>query len=86
MTLVKEFGALLAVTVTSCRKLVSIMASFMLFPKPFTMIYLVGGIQVFFGIGLEIYLKNSAGILALIEQLKHSTMLGKFFPSRKSIV
>jgi hypothetical protein len=40
--------------VTSCRKLVSIMVSFILVPKPFTFIYVVGGLQVFFGIGLEV--------------------------------
>ena len=54
MALVKQFGALVAATVTSSRKLMSIMASFLLFPKPFTLIYLLGTVQVFFGIGLEV--------------------------------
>ena len=67
MSLVKEFGALLAVTVTSFRKMVSILGSFLIFPKPFTMVYLFGAIQIFFGIGLEIYLKNKDAILNLIK-------------------
>ncbi len=36
LTLVKHFGALIAVTVTTCRKAVTIMLSFVLFAKPFT--------------------------------------------------
>eukprot|EP00455_Lapot_gusevi_P018733 TRINITY_DN2026_c0_g1_i4.p1 TRINITY_DN2026_c0_g1~~TRINITY_DN2026_c0_g1_i4.p1 ORF type:complete len:415 (+),score=93.50 TRINITY_DN2026_c0_g1_i4:56-1300(+) len=70
MALVKQFGALIAVTVTSSRKLMSIMVSFILFPKPFTMIYLLGTFQVFVGIGLEVYLKNTKAINQLFEQWK----------------
>jgi adenosine 3'-phospho 5'-phosphosulfate transporter B3 len=36
LTLVKEFGALVAVTVTTCRKAITIVLSFILFAKPFT--------------------------------------------------
>lgn len=36
LTLVKTFGALLAVTITTMRKAVTIILSFMLFAKPFT--------------------------------------------------
>ncbi|RMZ94283.1 adenosine 3 -phospho 5 -phosphosulfate transporter 2 isoform X2 [Brachionus plicatilis] len=37
LTLVKRFGALIAVTVTTCRKAITIVLSFILFAKPFSM-------------------------------------------------
>ena len=80
MALVKQFGALVAATVTSSRKLMSIMASFLLFPKPFTFIYLIGTVQVFFGIGLEVYLKNSKGINQLVEQSRTHGILSFCIP------
>jgi hypothetical protein len=83
MALVKQFGALVAATVTSSRKLMSIMASFMLFPKPFTMIYIIGTVQVFFGIGLEVYLKNSKNINLLVEQSRLSGLLSYCCPISK---
>lgn len=86
MTLVKEFGALMAVTVTSCRKVVSIAASFILYPKPFTYVYLFGGLQVFAGIGLEIYLKNKSAIHVAIEQSRMNGFLKNFIPINRSIV
>jgi hypothetical protein len=36
LSLVNHFGALLAVTVTTCRKAITIWLSFLLFAKPFT--------------------------------------------------
>ena len=80
MALVKQFGALVAATVTSSRKLMSIMASFLLFPKPFTIVYLVGTVQVFFGIGLEVYLKNSKPILQRLEQSRTAGVLAYCCP------
>lgn len=56
--LVKNFGALIAVTVTTCRKAVTIAMSFIFFTKPFTYQYLWAGLLVSFGIYLNLFSKN----------------------------
>jgi len=58
LTLVKSTGALTAVTITTCRKSVTMVLSFLLFSKPFTYQYLWSGLIVIFGIYLNIYSKN----------------------------
>ncbi|KAH9492093.1 hypothetical protein Btru_029466 [Bulinus truncatus] len=58
LTLVKSFGALIAVTVTTCRKAVTIVLSFIFFTKPFTFQYLWSGLVVVLGIYLNLYSKN----------------------------
>ncbi|XP_052096488.1 adenosine 3'-phospho 5'-phosphosulfate transporter 2-like [Mytilus californianus] len=58
LTLVKSFGALIAVTVTTCRKAITIILSFMFFAKPFTVQYVWSGLIVVFGIYLNVYSKN----------------------------
>mmetsp|Transcript_47307 Transcript_47307/g.102728 ORF Transcript_47307/g.102728 Transcript_47307/m.102728 type:complete len:195 (-) Transcript_47307:574-1158(-) len=45
MTLVGRFGAVIAVTVTSCRKALTIFLSFVFFPKPFSATYGVAGVR-----------------------------------------
>lgn len=56
--LVKNFGALIAVTVTTCRKAVTIAVSFIFFTKPFTYQYLWAGLLVSIGIYLNLFSKN----------------------------
>jgi len=58
LDLVKNFGALLAVTVTTCRKAVTIILSFIIFTKPFTFQYLWSGLLVILGIYLNLLSKN----------------------------
>jgi len=58
LMLVKNFGALPAVTVSTCRKAVTIILSFFFFQKPFTMTYLYSGLLVVLGIYLNLYTKN----------------------------
>lgn len=58
LTLVKNFGALIAVTVTTCRKAVTIILSFIFFTKPFTFQYVWSALIVVFGIYLNVYSKN----------------------------
>ncbi|CAF0707495.1 unnamed protein product [Brachionus calyciflorus] len=60
LTLVKQFGALIAVTVTTCRKAITIVLSFILFSKPFTFQYFWSGLIVLFGIYLNLYSKNKS--------------------------
>jgi len=56
--LVKYYGALIAVTVTTCRKAVTIVLSFIFFTKPFTFQYLWSGLLVLIGIYLNLLSKN----------------------------
>jgi len=58
LALVRIFGAFIAVTVTTCRKALSIIVSFMFFTKPFTIQYVWSGMIVVFGIFLNVYSKN----------------------------
>ncbi|MBN3294503.1 S35B3 protein, partial [Polypterus senegalus] len=58
LALIKLFGALVAVTVTTGRKAMTIVLSFMFFSKPFTFQYVWSGLIVVFGIFLNVYSKN----------------------------
>ena len=58
LTMVRQFGAFTAVAVTSMRKALSIAISFILFSKPFTPTYIVGGVIVLFGIYLNLVAKD----------------------------
>lgn len=58
LSLVKASGALIAVTVTTCRKAVTIVLSFLFFSKPFTFQYVWSGLLVVIGIYLNVYSKN----------------------------
>jgi len=58
LALVRSFGALVAVTVTTLRKAVSIVLSFLLFAKPFSWQYVWSGLLVLIGIYLNVFSKN----------------------------
>ncbi|ESO03954.1 hypothetical protein HELRODRAFT_79631 [Helobdella robusta] len=58
LSLVQLYGALIAVTVTTFRKALTIILSFLLFSKPFTMQYVWSGMIVLIGIYLNVYSKN----------------------------
>ncbi|MBN3321006.1 S35B3 protein, partial [Atractosteus spatula] len=58
LALIKLFGALVAVTVTTGRKAMTIVLSFLFFSKPFTFQYVWGGLLVVLGIFLNVYSKN----------------------------
>jgi len=47
MTLVKEFGGIITVLVGNTRKAITIVMSFILFPKPLSIFYAIGGVLVF---------------------------------------
>ncbi|CAM6054798.1 unnamed protein product [Sphagnum tenellum] len=61
LTFVKTFGAFATVTVTSFRKALTIVLSFIVFSKPFTMQYLYSGLLVLFSIYLNLYAKDHKG-------------------------
>jgi len=58
LSLVRTFGAFVAVTVTSMRKALSVVISFIIFSKPFNFQYLAGGLIVVLGIYLNVASKN----------------------------
>ncbi|KAM4029019.1 adenosine 3'-phospho 5'-phosphosulfate transporter 2 isoform 2-T2 [Anomaloglossus baeobatrachus] len=58
LALIKIFGALVAVTVTTGRKAMTIVLSFLFFAKPFTIQYIWSGLLVVLGIFLNVYSKN----------------------------
>ncbi|XP_066907649.1 adenosine 3'-phospho 5'-phosphosulfate transporter 2 [Halyomorpha halys] len=60
--LVRTCGALTAVTVTTSRKALSIVISFIFFAKPFTMQYFWAGLLVIFGIYLNLMSKNQKNL------------------------
>jgi len=65
LSLVRQFGAFLAVTVTTFRKTISIVLSFIFFSKPFTAQYVYSGLLVLLGIYINIYAKNKDSSLVL---------------------
>ncbi|XP_069469586.1 adenosine 3'-phospho 5'-phosphosulfate transporter 2 isoform X2 [Ambystoma mexicanum] len=69
LALIKIFGALLAVTVTTGRKGMTIVLSFLFFAKPFTFQYLWSGLLVVLGIFLNVYSKN-------MDKMKLSSIAG----------
>ncbi|KAJ4925607.1 hypothetical protein JOQ06_018333 [Pogonophryne albipinna] len=76
--LIKLFGALVAVTVTTGRKAMTVVLSFMFFAKPFTFQYIWAGLLVLFGIFLNVYSKNSDKMkLPSIKDLKSWVLTGK---------
>eukprot|EP00057_Strongylocentrotus_purpuratus_P012620 XP_011667094.1 PREDICTED: adenosine 3'-phospho 5'-phosphosulfate transporter 2 [Strongylocentrotus purpuratus] len=62
LAMIRQFGALITVTVTTTRKTVTMILSFLLFSKPFTMQYVWSGMLVIFGIFLNVYSKNKTPI------------------------
>ncbi|KAI6205311.1 hypothetical protein M3Y94_00777800 [Aphelenchoides besseyi] len=68
LTLVRTYGALIAVTVTTMRKAVTIVLSFFFFAKPFTFDYLWAAVLVLAAIYLNVYSKNSTKIDAFFRR------------------
>ncbi|XP_055357034.1 adenosine 3'-phospho 5'-phosphosulfate transporter 2-like [Paramacrobiotus metropolitanus] len=76
LTMVISFGAFIAMSVTTFRKALSIVVSFIAFTKPFTLQYLWAGFIILFGIYLNVYSRNqqemksySANIISRIRYL-----------------
>ncbi|XP_014207502.1 adenosine 3'-phospho 5'-phosphosulfate transporter 2 [Copidosoma floridanum] len=59
LSLVQCCGAFVAATVTTCRKAVTIIISFLFFYKPFTFTYVWSGLIVLLGIYLNVYSKQN---------------------------
>ncbi len=57
--LVQRFGVAVCIGVSALRKIATICLSFLVFPKPFTTMYVYGGAMVMAAILMTAYLKNS---------------------------
>lgn len=66
LTLLRLFDAFITTTVTSTRKILSITLSFVFFPKPLNLNFVISAILVFWGLGLHIYAKNKSYIRELL--------------------
>jgi adenosine 3'-phospho 5'-phosphosulfate transporter B3 len=83
LNITKTCGVFITMTVTTCRKILTIILSFILFPKPFMYLqtsssfqclryritYIFAGILAFAGIALNIYAKNSQEIHGFLQNL-----------------
>lgn len=61
MALVKEFGGIVTVLVGNTRKAVTIVLSFLLFPKPMSILYVFGGVLVFGSLIANAFMKEKFG-------------------------
>uniref|UniRef100_A0A8C8CIE9 Adenosine 3'-phospho 5'-phosphosulfate transporter 2 n=1 Tax=Oncorhynchus tshawytscha TaxID=74940 RepID=A0A8C8CIE9_ONCTS len=78
LALIKLFGALVTVTVTTGRKAMTIILSFMFFSKPFTFQYIWSGLLVLLGIFLNVYSKNKDETkLPSLADLSNMVLTGK---------
>ncbi|XP_037520070.1 adenosine 3'-phospho 5'-phosphosulfate transporter 2 isoform X2 [Rhipicephalus sanguineus] len=75
LTLISISDAFITVIVTTCRKAISIILSFMLFAKPFSFQYVWSGALVLLGVYLHAYSKRLAKLrhLPLVHPEKHSS-------------
>lgn len=55
MVLIQTFGALTVTMTTTVRKALSIILSFIIFPKPYSHIYTIAIISLFSGVFLSVY-------------------------------
>ena len=83
----RQFGAFAAVTVTTFRKAISIVLSFVFFSKPFTYHYVYSGLLVVLGIYINIYAKNKDSSLVLslnrlFYKVRRLLFVPKFQPER----
>ena len=61
MVLVKEFGGITTVLIGNLRKALTIVFSFIFFPKPASYLYVVGGLLVFGSLIGNAYMKEKSG-------------------------
>ncbi|XP_065213618.1 adenosine 3'-phospho 5'-phosphosulfate transporter 2 [Planococcus citri] len=80
LTLVRTCGALTAVTVTTFRKAVSIVISFIFFQKPFTLNYLWASLLIIAGIYINIFAKTSIKMPSLLSMLRRRRVKEKDLP------
>ncbi|CAD6190408.1 unnamed protein product [Caenorhabditis auriculariae] len=84
LTLIQVFGALVAVTVTTLRKALTIVLSFVLFSKPFTEEYVWAGLVILLAIYLNLYSKNKSSWDTKLKQITARILGYRFSAVMKS--
>eukprot|EP00126_Sphaerothecum_destruens_P011072 Sdes_comp20852_c0_seq1m17613 len=67
LDLIRDYGALIAVTVTTCRKAVTLILSYVIFPKHISNQHIFSGLLVLLGVCLNVYTKNKASLRAFYD-------------------
>eukprot|EP00285_Hemiselmis_virescens_P004836 CAMPEP_0173411450 /NCGR_PEP_ID=MMETSP1356-20130122/77038_1 /TAXON_ID=77927 ORGANISM="Hemiselmis virescens, Strain PCC157" /NCGR_SAMPLE_ID=MMETSP1356 /ASSEMBLY_ACC=CAM_ASM_000847 /LENGTH=274 /DNA_ID=CAMNT_0014373209 /DNA_START=374 /DNA_END=1195 /DNA_ORIENTATION=- len=83
MAMIRRFGCVIAVTVTSTRKALSIMLSYLLYPKPFSATYGVAMAVFSLGIVADVVAKNHAAksaFLRMVSAVKGAAVQGSLKP------
>lgn len=83
MAMIRRFDPVLTVMVTNIRKALTILLSFLFFPKHFTWLYPLGGMVVAVGVILGVYRKNKARMKLLVRRIVNRTTL---LPKRSKTV
>jgi solute carrier family 35 (adenosine 3'-phospho 5'-phosphosulfate transporter), member B3 len=87
LTLVRTSGATTAVTVTTTRKAMSILVSFIFFKKPFTWQYAWSGLVIVLGIYLNVYSKKSTLTFNDIkEKIRRTFGIERFNESKQKLL
>eukprot|EP00741_Cyanophora_paradoxa_P003126 tig00000670_g3035.t1 len=81
LALVRRFGAVTAVVVTSGRKLISIFLSFALFPKPFSWLHAAGALVLTAGSLLSAYFKHPAEVKAALAACLPAPLRRRLLPA-----
>jgi len=69
LALIKRFGVFLATTVTTVRKIFTLICSYIFFPKPFTFFHLFATCFAFIGMFIHIYYKNVGAVKTLLYKI-----------------
>lgn len=77
VTTIKRFGVVLATTVTTVRKIVTVLLSFVFFPKPFNEKYTIGLLVFVASFGVQYYVQR--------QQLRAGLGIGKNVENQKSV-
>lgn len=74
LQIVSDFGSSTAVVVTSTRKMITVLCSYLVYPKPFTLLHFAGLVGVSYGIWLHDYArkKESRALKLEADQTDHA--------------
>jgi drug/metabolite transporter (DMT)-like permease len=68
--LIQEQGVVVAVTVTSARKAATVLFSYIIFPKPMSLVHLLASFLFFLGVWLNVISKNPKLMNATLSLVK----------------
>lgn len=84
--LIQEQGVVIAVTVTSARKAATVLFSYILFPKPISLVHVLASLLFFLGVWLNIISKNTKLMKVTLSLIKRVTIYEPAFLRSESDV